>query len=388
METPLKSSKILRRLQGSSNPNRVQDVMNSIQKARSMIQVRDKPDNQRLSTASQLAQELELHNTPLSTQTRRNSMIGAFLVRARQQSCLSEAMNIWVVRACARRKWRHDVTDTTNLLQLQGVVLKDLASQLEELQGLLTHLKAGKAEALKALLPGVRDASWTALIEELEALVLVFESKVGALSEGHSITHKAISAELCGDALVVKHVDASIQTVALCRIVCGLEGTAQCVLRAVCAWRLAQSQSTAAAQALMLRRFNDWRLNGVLQREQARSTMQQATMAKERAEHAKQLAALQCQIAELQCSRANASEASSSSPSQSPSDTNRAQLLPKRLEQLRSRFQELELEPDKPAVPTTVSRSPMLKQELSASTPQSGRKKGALLRALKERYNH
>ena len=34
----------------------------------------------------------------------------------------------------SRRKWRHDVTDTTNLLQLQGVVLKDLTHQLSELQ--------------------------------------------------------------------------------------------------------------------------------------------------------------------------------------------------------------------------------------------------------------
>eukprot|EP00658_Telonema_sp_P-2_P029786 TRINITY_DN2259_c0_g1_i1.p1 TRINITY_DN2259_c0_g1~~TRINITY_DN2259_c0_g1_i1.p1 ORF type:complete len:439 (-),score=75.96 TRINITY_DN2259_c0_g1_i1:329-1645(-) len=397
MDTPSRvSAPILRRMQDASSSRFVQGVMHSMRKARSIIDT----EPRRLSTASQLAKELELHkDTPQRQSSRAISRAGAVMVQTHQRSNLSVAMSIWMVRAWARRKWRQDSTETQSLLSLQGAVLKDLERKMADLQGLLRHLKVGNAQALKALLPGVRDASWVALLEEVEALVLVFESKMDALSEGNRVIHSSLSAEHQGASVVIKRVSpASGDKVALLKLLCRSELSQQSVHRSVLQWRLSAriglDHWALTASTQLTRSFNDWRTGRLLARQRAQRRKEQMDVATERAEHAKELAALHSRIAVLESRVGNSQTPSPPSRSLSKGreilaeSCAKSSVLSRKLDNLRNRFEEIE-DVDTPA-PAAV-RSPMLSQSMNTSqhnrngTPQ--KKKGALLRALKERFN-
>ena len=64
-----------RRLTNASTSDRVRHVMSSMQKARSIIEIKERPaPAERLSTASQLAKELDLHRPPRASVN--NSRVG------------------------------------------------------------------------------------------------------------------------------------------------------------------------------------------------------------------------------------------------------------------------------------------------------------------------
>lgn len=55
------------------------------------------------------------------------------------------------------------------------------------LQSTLCELKAGKAQVLRSLIPGIRNETWNSLLEEIEGVVEAFDvSNRGGLRPVHS----------------------------------------------------------------------------------------------------------------------------------------------------------------------------------------------------------
>jgi len=310
------SPSILRRIQEASKSNRIRNVMDCMEKARSIIDIRTgggggnflsttqmtSTTTPMLSTASQLALELDLHGQSPRPQKAKTE---AMLMLAYRRFTLSNAMNLWLSNGHARAQFRCKYGEVLELLELQQAVMSGVDLKLQNLQSLLHELRQGKLDALRLLLPGVRDDSWKALLEEVETLLTIFQARVDAVQE-HNRSERSSFPPEATTTVAAAHAG---PTLAMCRLLGGKLIRARrrdAVVCAVRCWRMGSAMWHRHRQQLK-RALDGWWCELHVQR----VARQKRVMQREKILHAEELAELHTRIAKLQ-------KSASFSPSNSP----------------------------------------------------------------------